>query len=128
MTVRETKTQYRLKEWTERFTARTQSGLSIKAWCESNGVSVRNYYYWLRQAREYAAQSMTALTVQPEGAVSAHPKQLPAPSGWAAVAEAESASPSATLTVEVGGCRVAVNSDTDPELLAKVCKVLVRLC
>jgi putative transposase len=133
MTACEAKTQYRLKEWTERFATRTQSGLSVREWCKSNGVSVRSYYYWLRQVREYAAQSKAVLAVQPEVAteettVRAHPEQLPAPSGWAAVAEAESPSQNSTLIVEVGGCRIAVNSETDPELLAKVCKVLVSLC
>jgi hypothetical protein len=32
-----------------------------------------------------------------------------------------------TLEIEVGGCHVTVNTETDPELLKKVCRILRAL-
>jgi len=52
------------------------------------------------------------------------------PSGWA-VCEVEKQVPapkSGTLSIEIGKCRVSADSGTDPELLARVCGVLVSLC
>jgi hypothetical protein len=50
------------------------------------------------------------------------------PGGWAVCATAEPAAKEKMLTVEIGGYRVHVEADTDPELLTQVCRVLKLLC
>ena len=54
------------------------------------------------------------------------------PSGWARIQAAEDPTPkqmgSAALSIEIGGCKVAVGESVAPELLAKVCRVLKSLC
>ena len=142
MTAREAKTQYRIREWAEKFRERSNSGQTVKSWCSDNGVSNRTYYYWLRQVREYAAQVMSAVggesvtelvpvtaakeLTAPQAPASA---ELSVPDGWAVCALAEQPKlPAKTLPIEIGKCRVLADETVDPELLAKVCKALVSIC
>ena len=129
MTAREAKRQYRLKEWADRISERSRSGLTIKAWCAENGVSARRYYYWLNMVREYAAQFLPAASSREAlpVPVSARPAAMTEPpSGWA---RAEVAEPLAApgVTIEVGGCRVTATLDTDTDLLLRVCRTLKNL-
>ena len=142
MTGREAKTQYRIREWAERFRERSQSGQTVRSWCSDNGVSNRTYYYWLRRVREYAAQVMSAaggenvsalapVTAFKELAAPQAPAaaKLSVPDGWAVCALMEQPKLQAkTLPIEIGKCRVLADEDVDPELLAKFCKALVSIC
>jgi putative transposase len=50
------------------------------------------------------------------------------PNGWMRLADSEpEAVAASTLTIEVGGFHLAVNSETDMELLAKVCRMMKSL-
>ena len=58
------------------------------------------------------------------------PSQTLVPSGWAqvdAVEKTKKANDKA-LPIEIGKFRVMVDNNTDPNLLAKTCRVLVSLC
>jgi hypothetical protein len=57
------------------------------------------------------------------------PADAAIPTGWAAC-EVSSKSPieDKVLHIEINGCHVLAKTDTAPELLAKVCKVLMSLC
>jgi putative transposase len=111
---REIAAGYRLEHWAGIVRERAESGLTVKAFCESAGVHPNSYFYWQRKLRESAC----------EGAVGT----LSAPSGWTAAMPAESGTPATrTLTVEVGKCRVHVGMGADERLLAKVCRVLISL-
>jgi len=51
------------------------------------------------------------------------------PSGWAVCRSEEESTPAKkAITIEIGGCRVTVEADADPELLAKTCRMLKALC
>jgi hypothetical protein len=50
--------QYRIEQWSVAIRDRANSGQTVTAWCEENGVSQRVYYYRLRQVREYAARML----------------------------------------------------------------------
>ncbi len=113
---REIAEEYRLSHWAQVMRERSQSGLSIKAFCQQAGMCTNTYFYWQRKLREAACTLNHELTAGNEenGLV---------PKGWTALHVEECTSPHG-LTVEVGGCRIAVLADTDPELLVKVCRVL----
>jgi hypothetical protein len=137
MTGREVKTQYHVKEWAEKFSARARSGQTVKAWCAENGVNIRKYYYWLRKVRDFAAQMMSAAggeTLAAESSKELVPQtgettELGVPAGFALVVPPECSTNSAkSLPIEIGKFRVLAEADTDPELLKSVCKVLVTLC
>lgn len=38
--------------WEQRITERFQKGMTIEEWCEKNGVSKPQYYYWNRRIHE----------------------------------------------------------------------------
>ena len=54
MTIPESKRITRMNEWRQLIHERQQSGLSVRAWCQQNGIRENSYYYWLRIIREEA--------------------------------------------------------------------------
>lgn len=50
-------TSVRNRQWLAMVRQRKESGLTIKDWCEQNGVSQHAYYYRLRMLREQAASA-----------------------------------------------------------------------
>ena len=41
--------QERLENWTARIMACRGSGMTVRAWCQENGLSEKTYYYWQRR-------------------------------------------------------------------------------
>jgi len=110
MTTREMATQYKLAQWSQIMQERTQSGQSIRTFCEQRGLRTQKYHYWQKKLREIAAQQIEQNTAL-------------VPTGWAAVEESK---PEAQigLILRVGGVEVEVQQDFNAELLAKVCRAL----
>ena len=114
---REIAAEYRLQHWAQIIQEQKESGLSIKEFCKTAGFHQNRYFYWQRKLRETACNVLpTTLT----------PKQI-APTGWTEVEPAEVTCSGAVLPIEIGHCRIVADETTDPELLAKVCRVLVSL-
>ena len=44
--------QAQLREWAARFTDQKASGLTVRAWCEQNQVSIHKYNYWKHLLKE----------------------------------------------------------------------------
>ncbi|MCL2768466.1 MAG: hypothetical protein FWE49_07060 [Synergistaceae bacterium] len=117
---KEMTTEYRMVQWAEKMAERVGSGLSIKAYCEREGMPTNRYHYWQRRLRAMAAKEMASMPIETG-------VQLPA--GWIQAKTAEDKkAKSGEVAIEIGKCRVMANSSTDTELLAKVCRVLVELC
>jgi hypothetical protein len=49
---------YRLSKWASVLQARKESGLNIKRYCNSVGISEHQYYYWQRKLREAACEEL----------------------------------------------------------------------
>ena len=123
MNSREMTLQLRLSHWAEILKARSQSGLSIKAFCEANDIRPDRFFYWQRKLRGVAAEQLISR--------SENQSQAMIPQGWAVCKDEKStqAEPSVnSLSIEIGKCRVTVGADANPEQLAKVCRVLMSLC
>jgi putative transposase len=113
---REIATEYRLEHWAGIVRERSESGLTVKAFCKSVGLHPNSYFYWQRKLREAAYSEMTAADA------------LPAPNGWtASVPTGFQPGVSRALPIEIGKCRVIADQYTDERLLAKVCRVLMSL-
>ena len=39
----------KLAEWAQRVQSCRESGLSVRQWCDENGLSAKTYYYWQRR-------------------------------------------------------------------------------
>lgn len=52
----------RLSLWLERIRACKSSGLSVKEWCKQNGLTDKNYYYWMRKIKREAFETLQEQT------------------------------------------------------------------
>lgn len=48
---------YRLGEWSEVIRQRQESGMTVTAFCEQQGISTKSYYYWLKKLRNTALEA-----------------------------------------------------------------------
>ena len=48
---REIASEYRMGHWAEIMRQRVESGLSIRKFCEREGMHVNRYHYWQRRLR-----------------------------------------------------------------------------
>lgn len=121
MNTREIASKYRLEQWTQAIQERVSNGESIKEFCESKGISRNTYFYWQRKLREAACQDLqpTVSNARCEAVI---------PHGWAVCEEAGADSPTNTVSIEIGKCRVNVGAGVSADQLEKICRVLMRLC
>ena len=54
-------TEYRMTQWAHRIQERKISGISIKGYCEKNGLSRDSYYYWQRKLREAVCEQLPSI-------------------------------------------------------------------
>lgn len=52
----------RLSLWLERIRACKSSGLSVKEWYKQNGLTAKNYYYWMRKIKREAFETLQEQT------------------------------------------------------------------
>jgi len=113
----EVTTEYRLAQWAQVMTARSDSGQSIKEFCQSAGIKRNTYFYWQRKLREAASAQLTA-----PGFAEVIVQEAPQP-----LALPETPTPS-QLCVEAAGVRITADSTYPPSSLAALLRELVRPC
>ena len=128
MNTREIAVEYRLAHWAKITQDRRDSGLSVKAFCETEGFHENIYYYWQRKLREAAYKEMAK--TNEEGAVSL------APLGFAEVKIASRAAiPPATtcncsnqVCVETPRARITADSEYPADKLAHLVSAVMQKC
>jgi putative transposase len=110
--------EYRLSQWAQVIQTRLDSGQNIKDFCQTTGISRNAYFYWQRKLRKAACTELARTTKEPENIV---------PGGWMQLESKQAQHVKEVLDIEINGCHVTVNSETDPELLKKVCRTLRSL-
>ena len=93
--------QEKVAVWSERIAACRSSGISVRAWCEGNGISTASYYKWQKKLFCLAAQTapqFAKVCVAPAAKISA--------------------------TVHLGNVSVDVHSGADAETTAMVLQIL----
>lgn len=107
ITTRKATRQYRLQQWQSIFHDRAESGLTVKGYCQSHGITKDSYYYWLKVAREAAIEEV--------GPVFAELRPETAGNAEGFVPE---------ITVRIGNAILAANSATPEELLLRAVRIL----
>jgi len=134
---REIAAEYRLSHWAQIMQERSESGMSIKAYCESIGLHQNVYHYWQRKLREVAITTNTIeeetkaglIPQTPQGLVVPHSRNCsPMPPGWALCSTEKPKTGQETIQIEIGKSRVSADASTDYELLSKICRMLMSLC
>jgi len=58
MNTRDVAVEYRYTKWAQVIQNRNESGQSIRAYCQSEGIQENAYYYWLKRLRKKACEEM----------------------------------------------------------------------
>lgn len=95
--------EYRLQEWSQIIQAGQNSG----EFCRQNGISERQYYYWLKKLRETVAETASPRLVHLE----------------APVPQSEG-----ILRIQIGQADLRLPVNTDAEAVAAILRVLQQLC
>ena len=120
MDTRKITSDYRLSHWAQILQERRGSGLSIIDFCQEKGINKNTYFYWQKKLRVAACTELSKNTGESVNL---------APSGWVQLStmQLQPQKLKASLDIEINGCHVTVNSETDLELLKKICHVLRSL-
>ena len=119
-----------LSKWTALFRDQSESGLTIKEWCEQNAVSIHAFYYWKRIAKEaYVNSIMPEIVPIPLSSVSLpenqitpseqEPFDLQSSTGLVPV------SPK-TLSVSIGDIHIEIGASAKDDTISRIIKA-VRL-
>ena len=106
--------QERLEKWNAAICAQKASGLTIKEWCEENGINSNTYYYYLRRIRDAMLGSFGPRLVEMEFPAA----DLPA---------GKSASPDSfppQITITLRDCVIGIGETASPELISSVLEVV----
>jgi putative transposase len=117
MNVQKITADYRLSQWAKVIQAKHESGLTVKEFCLTAGINKNAYYYWQRKLREAACEELS---------IAEKTKDV-VPSGWIELNREQQQPTSDKLDIEINGCQITVNAQTDTELLKKVCCILLSL-
>ena len=99
--ITEIKNKVSLQEWQQRILDCQSSGMSIKAWCQANGISTGAYYFHLRKIRESVLEENQIVSLAPPQPVS-----------------------SSGIRIESGGITITLPETVSPEQLAAVLSAL----
>ena len=104
--IAEVRTKVTPEEWQQRITECRESGQSIRAWCENNGIAASSYFHNLRKLRESVLQENRIV-----------PLEMPRPE----------AARSSEIRIEAGDITVSLPEDATAEQLTAILSVL-KLC
>ena len=102
--------QERLDNWTARIMACRSSGLTVRAWCQENGLSEKTYYYWQRRLFQTLSEQQQAIR-QPAFA-EITPTSYVQPSGGVAG------------TIRISGAEADIHSGADAVTVETVLRIL----
>ena len=128
MNTRAIATEYRLAHWAGIVKDRSESGLSVKAYCENLGVQETSYYYWLKRIREAACAGLCigegkANSLKPPVFAEVKLPERPA----LPARSSEGLSPS-RICVEAGGVRITTDGEYPAEKLTELLRTVMRSC
>ena len=106
----------RLLEWSQRVADCRQSGMSVKRWCDENGVSPKTYYTWQKKVFSVMVEQQK-LQLEAEGRESCF-VELRAPQ------PIQQARGNLAASVQVGQVSVNIYSGADPELAQALVQAL----
>jgi len=130
--------------WAEQICECQESGLSVRKWCEENGISTKTYYYRRKRVREELLETMTDgdTALMQKATTNEYRDGTVGQMGMAnraiGMKSAQSAKPvfaafpipqgnGAAVTVWLGGYTVDIQNSADDAVVEQVLKVVSRL-
>ena len=107
----------RHRSWMEDYARQQESGLTVKAWCQENGITQKTFYYRLRVLREEACSLMN---LEPNKAeVKAAPEfvrvDLPRPTGR-----------SSGINIKLESAKISISPDASNEHVRMVLEAIAH--
>jgi len=131
MKVQEVKRQIRLREWAAQIENCKQSGLTVRQWCEENGIHKKTYYNRMKRVREELLETLETsgkslkLSEQNNSVGSRKQTQLEVPA-FVSLPMA-SGGVGAAVTVWMGGYAVDIRNGADSSVVEQVLQAVSRL-
>ena len=113
MQISEVKREYQLQQWGKMAQDRAESGLTVKDWCESRGLTEHTYYYCLHKIRQAACNVLE----QAQGVPTVQLAEIPL------TPKIDGASAKLRLTAKVG---VLELMDANASVLDQILRVMLR--
>ena len=118
ITIRSTRAQQNLMEWSRRVADCRSSGLSVTRWCTEHGIKPKTYYTWQKKVfAAMIAQQQAELSDMAPRFAELPPlaeEKLPAPAQKSDL----------VASVRIGGASLDVYSGASAEIVSALCKVL----
>ena len=119
ITIRGTKAQRNLMEWSQRVADCRSSGLSVTRWCAEHSIKPKTYYNWQKKV-------FSAMLAQQQAELSdASPKfaELPPPTDEKQPTTTEKQT-DLVASIRIGDAALDVYSGASAEIVSALCKVL----
>ncbi len=117
--------QSNLALWAERFREQAASGLSIKAWCQSNNISLYTYNYWKHVDKEAYVDSILPEIVPisiPCTTLSTDESPLAAPVS-SALCDSHNAIPD-SMSIRFSDIQIEIGPRTSSETILEIIKAV----
>ena len=110
-------TQMRHRSWMEDYARQQDSGLTVKAWCQENGILLKTFYYRLRVLREEACSLMNMEQSKPVV------RQVPE---FVRAGLPKTGGSSLGIMIKLGSAEISISPDAGNEHLRMVLEAIVH--
>lgn len=110
-------TQMRHRSWMEDYARQQESGLTVKAWCQENGITQKTFYYRLRVLREEACSLMNMEPNKP--AVRQEPE-------FVRVGLPKAAGTSSGISIKLDSAEISISPDASNEHVRMVLEAIAH--
>lgn len=122
------KHDYLLNKWKLLIEDRVNSGMNVIEWCNANGYTKHNYYYWLAQLRKSNySEAIAALLPVPAGPNNPGDLvEIPVPAGKPCLlsTSSHSAPSSPSAVIRKGDVSIELYPESDPALIKQFLEAL----
>ena len=125
MTTKRITEEIRLRHWAQVVRERIEQGISIKDYCESQGIKRHKYFYWQRKLREAACKEIEP-KIQESNPEEKQGKLVP--QGWALCGLQEVEPATEPITIEIGKFSIKTGAAVNKATLEAICRVLMTVC
>lgn len=129
MSTRKITSNLRLSHWTQILRERAGSGLSVKAYCEKEGIHENTYFYWQRKIREAVGRQIIGLqTVESqENLTQPNFMEVRIEKDMRQMEPVGNGNQCSEVKIEISGARINADSEYPVDKLIKLLKGLVRV-
>lgn len=113
----------RLSLWLERIRACKSSGLSVKEWCKQNGLTDKNYYYWMRKIKREAFE-----TLQEQASVEEIPFQKKTVFSQISLPVSYTESTGTAAILHINGIRIEIQNGASANTIHALLSTVQTLC